>query len=203
MISGPRWLFRRALNGDKTSRRFSMVRCRWSRKASSPARGCQGATKRHLVDGCRESEISHAWFTGKTGDHGVPRSLEARPGCRWNGQNVPPWFGAGGAGRLQDQRVIDRRYGLLTRSGPTPDTAICRGIQRARASGSPCQDVQVLPHTSCSLHFAADLLCYPLRLNHPSCGTHEGLTQEMDQGFLLDSRMAGKVSSVLSLMGRS
>lgn len=181
-----------------------MVRCRWSGKAPSPARGCQGATKRLLVDGCRVSEISRAWFTGKTRDHGVPGSSEARPGCRWNGQNVPPWFGAGGAGKLQDQRVIDRRYGLLTRSGSTPDAAsFAGGMQRGRASGTPCQDVRVLPHTSCSLHFAADFLYYSLRLNHPSGGTNEGLTQEMDQGFLLDSRMVGKVSSVLSLMGRS
>lgn len=138
-----------------------MVRCRWSGNAPSPARGCQGATKRLLGDGCRESGISRAWFTGKTDDHGVPGSLEARPGCRWNGQNVPPWFGAGGAGRLQDQRVIDRRYGLLMRSGSTPDTAsFAGGMQRGRASGSPCQDVRVLPHTSCSPLFAADFCLF-------------------------------------------
>lgn len=34
-----------------------MVRCRWSGKAPRPARGCQGAAKRPLVDGCRESRI--------------------------------------------------------------------------------------------------------------------------------------------------
>jgi len=46
--------------------RFSMVRCRWSGNAPSPARGCQGAATRHLVDGCMETDIRCASFSGKT-----------------------------------------------------------------------------------------------------------------------------------------
>jgi len=49
---------------------------------------------------------------------GWPRGLGGawmlRPEWRWTGHNGPPWFGAGGAGKLQAWRVFDRRYGLMT-----------------------------------------------------------------------------------------
>ena len=48
-----------------------------------------------------------AWFSGKTLTMGLG-STEA-PKWRWNGHDVPPWFGAGGAGRLQGLRVVQRQ----------------------------------------------------------------------------------------------
>lgn len=48
-----------------------------------------------------------------------------------------PWFGAGGEGRLQVLRVVDRRYGLLALKWVQyPERANAGGMQRERAAGS-------------------------------------------------------------------
>lgn len=77
----------------------------------SPARGSRGAAKRHLVDGGRESEISRAWFSGKTPDHGGARGAGRLPDVALERPPVRPWCGAGGEGGLQVRRVVNRRNG--------------------------------------------------------------------------------------------
>ena len=65
----------------------------------------------------------------------------AKSPCEWasRGRDSPfdPWFGAGGEGRLQALRVIDRRYDLLALKWVQyPGRAIAGGMQRERAAGS-------------------------------------------------------------------
>jgi len=75
---------------------------------------------------------------------------QERPPSRWvqgerslprvgfkGGHDSPhdPWFGAGGEGRLQALRVVDRRYDLLAQEWvQCPDGATAWGMQRGRAA---------------------------------------------------------------------
>ena len=75
----------------------------------------------------------------------------AKSPCEWvsRGRDSPidPWFGAGGEGRLQALRVIDRRNGLLALQWVQyPRRAMAGGMQRERAAGSLAKMRGTTPH---------------------------------------------------------
>ena len=137
-----------SLGGDSSS-------ARWC--ASNPhrvGRGCKG----------REGPCSMGWVQGKGSakapSHGLDEVVsmkwsgglgQERPPSRWGAgerRRLPcewvsrdgdtpfdPWFGAGGEGRLQALRVVDRRYGLLAlERAQCPKRATGWGMQRGRAA---------------------------------------------------------------------
>jgi hypothetical protein len=110
----------------------------FSRVLARFARGSRGAAKRPSVDGCRESEISLRVIQRQDADQGgLGGAWRLRPEWRWIGHDGPPWFGAGGAGKLQALRVIDRRNGLMTLDGSMPARHEPGGMQREARSGPP------------------------------------------------------------------
>jgi hypothetical protein len=98
-------------------------------EASRPVRVPRGATL-PLVWGLGGRNAPQSrWVQGE-------RSLLAS-GVQGGRDSPPdPWSGAGGEGRLQALRVIDRRYGLLARDGLNAlIRAMAGGMQRGRAAG--------------------------------------------------------------------
>ncbi len=88
-----------------------------------------GGRNARQVDGCRESEVS------------------LREGFKGRDSPFDPWFGAGGEGRLQALRVIDRRYDLLALEWVQyPGRAKAGGMQRERAAGSLAKMRCTTPH---------------------------------------------------------
>ena len=95
--------------------------------------------------------------------HGLGAWGQERPPSRWGAgerRRLPcewvsrvgdtpfdPWFGAGGEGRLQALRVIDRRYDLLALERVQyPGRAMAGGMQRERAAGSLAKMRCTTPH---------------------------------------------------------
>jgi hypothetical protein len=100
------------LTADRSGDRLA-GRCGWSGKpVGLLVVGAKGRRNGLWSMGGRENELARAGSgarlltMGDSGEHG------GSPEWRWTGHNGPPWFGAGGAGRLQALRVIDRRNGL-------------------------------------------------------------------------------------------
>ncbi len=109
--------------------------------------------------GAGRAKSSGAWFSGKTLTMGVSGE---------NGGSGPS--GAGPAitvlhGRRRwsrkgskSSRVIDRRYGLMTRRGSMPNARHWPGGCNGGAAAGPlAKMVRVLPHTSCGQREASDL----------------------------------------------
>jgi hypothetical protein len=105
----------------------------------------------HDSMGAGRAKSPSAWSSGnaqaasnrRTVGHGGRGSMEAPTEWRWTGHNGPPWFSAGGAGKLQVWRVIDRRYGPMTRWGSTPRDRVMRrgdatGTRRRVISARAC-----------------------------------------------------------------
>lgn len=65
------------------------------------------------------------------------------------GAGTPPR--SKGEGRTKSHlRVFNRRYDCMAHAGSMPMLVPrAEGMQRGRASGSPCQDCAVIQHTSC------------------------------------------------------
>jgi len=114
--------------------RSSTGRCRWRGKFPSPARGVPRGSETPFgrwVQGERSlparRPAARRWPWGCRG------SLEAHPDWRWTGHNGPPWFGAGGAGKLQAWRVMNRRNGSMARSRTrcpiAPQAGGCNGVR--------------------------------------------------------------------------
>lgn len=97
--------------------------------------------------------VSMKW-SGVLGAGTLAKSMgagRAKSPCEWvsRGRDGPidPWFGAGGEGRLQALRVIDRRNGLLALKWVQhPGRAMAGGMQRERAAGSLAKMRGTTPH---------------------------------------------------------